>query len=68
MRAGCLIYDGCGKQGNWVRMYDFLDSGEIPQHAWSMDVSDSTGTNRWTMHYYGNGEQVSEGVVVGLGL
>jgi hypothetical protein len=39
-----------------------------PQQAWSMDASHSTGTNRVMLHSYSDGEQASEGVVVGMGL
>ena len=33
-----------------------------------MDASHSTGKNRVTLQSYGNGEQASTGVVVGMGL
>ena len=42
---------------------NFLNS---PWQARSMDARHSTGTNRGTPHSYGNGEQESEGVVVGM--
>ena len=58
--AGCSISDGCRDRGDRVRT-QFFNS---PWQARSMDMSRSTGTHRATPHFYGNGKQAREGVVV----
>jgi hypothetical protein len=68
MKMGRLFSDGCGEQGNWVCMHNLFILAILPQQAWSMDASHSTGRNRVRPYSYGNGEQASEGMVVGMGL
>ena len=51
--AGCCISCGCGEWGNCIRVRDFFGSSII------------AGTNR-LLHSYGDGEQVSECVALGL--
>ena len=63
-----MLSDGCEEWGNRFACMIVSIPVISSQQACSMSASHSTRTNRVMPHSNGNGEQASEGAVVGMGL